>query len=66
MGSVPGAVISAPISLTFLAIITVGLGPRTTAPIAVAVITSHLVTAAARWLVQQHRGPAALQQSPPG
>lgn len=66
MASVPGAVIRAPISLTFLAVLTVGLGPRTRAPVAVAVITSHLMISVARWMVQRHRGPADLQRFAPG
>lgn len=46
MVAVPGAVIKAPIGLTFIAVLSVGLGPLTTAPVAIAVATSYITTSA--------------------
>ncbi len=46
LAAVPGATIKAPIGLTFIAVLSIGLGPLTAAPVAIAVVTSHLVTAA--------------------
>ncbi len=46
LAAVPGATIKAPIGLTFIAVLSIGLGPLTAAPIAIAVVTAHLLTAA--------------------
>jgi len=46
LAAVPGAVIKAPIGLTIIAVLSVGLGPLTAAPVAIAVVTAHLLTAA--------------------
>ncbi len=45
LAAVPGAVIKAPIGLMLIAVLSVGLGPLTAAPVAIAVVTSHLLTA---------------------
>jgi len=46
LSAVPGAFIKAPLGLTAIASLSIGLGPVTTAPVAIAVVTSHLLTAA--------------------
>ena len=46
LAAVPGATIKAPIGLTFIAVLSIGLGPLTAAPVAIAVVTAHLLTAA--------------------
>lgn len=46
LAAVPGARIKAPIGLTAIAMLSIGLGPVTTAPVAIAVVTSYLLTAA--------------------
>ncbi len=45
LAAVPGATIKAPIGLTFIAVLAVGLGPLTAAPVAIAVATAYLLTA---------------------
>lgn len=45
LAAVPGATIKAPIGLTFIAVLAVGLGPLTAAPVAIAVATAYLSTA---------------------
>jgi H+/Cl- antiporter ClcA len=46
LSAVPGATIRAPIGLTAIASLSIGLGPVTTAPVAIAVVTSYLMTSA--------------------
>ena len=46
LAAVPGAFIKAPIGLTAIAMLSIGLGPVTTAPVAIAVVTSYLLTTA--------------------
>jgi H+/Cl- antiporter ClcA len=46
LSAVPAATIRAPLGLTAIAALSVGLGPVTTAPVAAAVVTAHVVTAA--------------------
>ena len=46
LSAVPGAFIKAPIGLTLIASLSIGLGPVTTAPVAIAVVTAYLLTAA--------------------
>ena len=53
--AVPGAVIKAPIGLTFIAVLSVGLGPLTAAPVAVAVAASHITTAGVVAFLRAHR-----------
>jgi len=50
MAAVPGAYIRAPIGLTLLAALTIGLGALTGVPVAIAVVTAHLVIAFLRTL----------------
>ena len=45
LAAVPGSVIKAPIGLTLIAALSVGLGPVTAAPVAIAVVTAYLLTA---------------------
>ncbi len=61
LAAVPGATIKARIGLTFIAVLSIGLGPLTAAPVAIAVVTSHLLTAAVVALLRSHRAelPAA-------
>lgn len=46
LAAVPGGYIKAPLSLTAIAMLSIGLGPVTTAPVAIAVVTSYLLTSA--------------------
>jgi len=57
LAAVPGGYIKAPIGLTMIAALSVGLGPVTVAPVAIAVVTSYLLTTAA---VAAIRGRIAL------
>jgi H+/Cl- antiporter ClcA len=58
LAAVPGSYLRAPISMTFIAVVAVALDPRTAAPVAVAVLTSYLLVAVARYLWSK-RTPAA-------
>ena len=58
MAAVPGSVLRAPVSLTLIAAISVGLDATTTAPVVVAVITAYLVVATIRYLVSLRQGTA--------
>jgi H+/Cl- antiporter ClcA len=53
--AVPGAIIKAPIGLTFIAVLSVGLGPLTAAPVAVAIATSYITTAGVIAFLGAHR-----------
>lgn len=55
LAAVPGAYLNAPISLTFIAVITIGLGARTAAPVAVSVLTSYLLASTISHLIAQRR-----------
>lgn len=55
LAAVPGSFLKAPISMVFIAAIALALGAETTAPVAVAVITSYLVVAVARYAISQRR-----------
>lgn len=46
LSAVPGAYIKAPLGLTAIAALSIGLGPVTTAPVVAAVVTSYLLTSA--------------------
>jgi H+/Cl- antiporter ClcA len=59
MAAVPGSFLRAPVSLTLLAALSVGLGPETTAPVVVAVITAYLIVATIRYFVQLRMQAAA-------
>ena len=52
LSGVPGAFIKAPLGLTAIATLSIGLGPVTTAPVLIAVATSHLLTAAVLRMVR--------------
>ena len=51
MAAVPGAFLSAPLSLTLIAAATVGLDPAAVIPVMVAVVTAYLVFSIVRYLV---------------
>ena len=51
MAAVPGAFLSAPLSLTLIAAATVGLDPGAVIPVTVAVVTAYLVFSIVRYLV---------------
>ena len=53
LAAVPGSYLRAPVSMTFIAAIALSLGPETIAPVAVAVVSSYLVVAVARYLISQ-------------
>ncbi len=55
LAAVPGAYIKAPIGLTAIAMLSIGLGPVTTAPVAIAVVTAYLLTAAILAMVRARR-----------
>ncbi|MGB9375261.1 MAG: chloride channel protein [Jiangellales bacterium] len=57
LSAVPGATIRAPLGLTAIAALSVGLGPVTTAPVAAAVVTANVTTAYVVRLIQS-RAPA--------
>lgn len=55
LAAVPGSYLRAPVSLTFIAVITIGLGGTTTAPVAVAVVCAYLTAAVIMYVTNQHR-----------
>jgi len=59
LAAVPGSYLRAPISMTFIAAIAVSLDPRTTAPVAVAVITSFLTVSVIRYTITTRNQAAA-------
>ena len=59
MAAVPGSFLRAPISLTLVAALSIGLEPETTAPVVVSVITAYLLVAAIRYAVQQRMKASA-------
>jgi H+/Cl- antiporter ClcA len=59
MAAVPGSFLRAPVSLTLVAGLSVGLAPETTAPVIVSVITAYLLVAAIRYVVKQRMQASA-------
>ena len=55
LAAVPGATIKAPIGLTFIAVLAVGLGPLTAAPVIIAVATAYLTTSAIVTVIKSRR-----------
>ena len=55
LAAVPGATIKAPVGLTFIAVLAVGLGPLTAIPVFIAVATSYLTTSAVVGLIRSRR-----------
>jgi H+/Cl- antiporter ClcA len=55
LAAVPGATIKAPVGLTFIAVLAVGLGPLTAVPVVIAVATSYLTTSAVVGLIRSRR-----------
>ena len=55
LAAVPGSYLRAPVSMTFIAAISVGLAPQNVAPVVVAVVTSYLLVGAARYLISQRK-----------
>ena len=55
LAAVPGATIKAPIGLTFIAVLAVGLGPLTAAPVVIAVATAYLTTSSVVALIKSRR-----------
>ncbi len=55
LAAVPGATIKAPIGITFIAVLAVGLGPLTAAPVVVAVATAYLTTSAVVAMIKSRR-----------
>jgi H+/Cl- antiporter ClcA len=64
MAAVPGSFLRAPVSLTLLAALSVGLGPETTAPVVVSVITAYLLVATIRYFVAQRTQPSVASTEP--
>jgi H+/Cl- antiporter ClcA len=58
LAAVPGSYLRAPISMVFIAAIALALGPESTAPVAVAVVTSYLVVAVIRYAISNRRAAA--------
>ena len=61
LAAVPGSYLRAPVSITFIAVIGMSLGPKNIAPVIVAVITSYLLIAGARYLVSQRKASTGEQ-----
>ena len=59
LAAVPGSFLRAPIGMTFIAAVAVALDPRTTAPVAVAVITAYLLVSTARYILARRRESVA-------
>lgn len=59
MAAVPGSFLRAPVSLTFLAALSIGIGPEATAPVVVSVITAYLIVATIRYFIAQRKQAAA-------
>jgi H+/Cl- antiporter ClcA len=55
LAAVPGSYLRAPISLMFIAVITVGLSGATAAPVAVAVVSAYLTAAVIMWALRNRR-----------
>ena len=55
LAAVPGATIKAPIGLTFIAVLAVGLGPLTAAPVIIAVAMAYLTTSIVVALIKSRR-----------
>lgn len=55
LAAVPGATIKAPIGLTFIAVLAVGLGPLTAAPVVIAVAAAYVTTSAVVALIESRR-----------
>jgi H+/Cl- antiporter ClcA len=55
MAAVPGAFLSAPLSLLMITAGTVGIGPEALIPIAIAVVTAHITIALIRAYVIEQR-----------
>ena len=55
LAAVPGATIKAPIGLTFIAVLAVGLGPLTAAPVVIAVAMAYLTTSIIVALIRSQR-----------
>ncbi len=63
LAAVPGSYLRAPVSITFIAVIGTSLGPENVAPVSVAVITSYLLIAGARYLVSQRKASTGEQEA---
>jgi H+/Cl- antiporter ClcA len=57
LAAVPGAFLSAPVSLILIAAGTIGIGPIAMAPIGIAVVTSHITASLLRTFVLQEHKP---------
>ncbi len=55
LAAVPGSFLRAPVSMVFIAAIALALGAETTAPVAVAVVTSYLIVASVRYAMSKRR-----------
>lgn len=55
LAAVPGSFLRAPISMVFIAAIALALGAETTAPVAVAVVTSYLIIAVVRYALSKYK-----------
>jgi H+/Cl- antiporter ClcA len=55
LAAVPGGTIKAPIGMTAIAMLSIGLGPVTTAPVAIAVATSYLLTGAVTAMIRARK-----------
>lgn len=64
LAAVPGSFLRAPVSMVFISAIALALGAETTAPVAVAVVTSYLIVAGVRYALSKRR--AATGDSTPG
>ncbi|MGB7860340.1 MAG: chloride channel protein [Acidimicrobiia bacterium] len=59
LAAVPGSYLRAPVSMTFIAVIAMSLGPENVSPVVVAVITSYLVVAVVRFALSKRKAATA-------
>jgi len=65
LAAVPGSYLRAPVSLTFIAAIALGLGAETIAPVTVSVITAYVVVSIVRYLLTERRAAAGEPEPAP-
>jgi len=65
LAAVPGSYLRAPVSLSFIAAIALGLGAETIAPVTVSVITSYVVVSIVRYLLTERRAAAGEPEPAP-
>ena len=59
LAAVPGSYLRAPVSLMFIAVITIGLGGSTVAPVGVSVVTAYITASAIMVAARRNIGVGA-------